>query len=54
MELAASHVADELALHAEYAHVVVAVVGDSDVTVPGHEAQSTRAAHWQPTVATAL
>jgi hypothetical protein len=51
-ELADTHVADELALHAEHAHAAVAVVGDCDVTVPGHEAQST----WvlQLTVAAAL
>jgi hypothetical protein len=45
-------VADELALHAEHAHAVVATVGDCDVTVPGHEAQSTRV--LQLTVAAAF
>jgi hypothetical protein len=45
-------VADELALHAEHAHAVVVAVCDCDVTVPGHEAQSS----WpvQLTVAAAL
>jgi hypothetical protein len=51
-ELADTHVADELALHAEHAHAVVATVGDCDVTVPGHEAQSKRL--LQLTVAAAL
>jgi hypothetical protein len=32
-------VADELTLHAEHAHAVVAIVGDSDVPVARHEAQ---------------
>jgi hypothetical protein len=44
-------VADELALHAEHAHAVVDAVGDSNVTVSGHEAYSMRPA--QLTVAAA-
>jgi pimeloyl-ACP methyl ester carboxylesterase len=50
--LADTHVADELALDAEYAHAGDTVFGDCDVTVPGHEAQSARV--LQLTVAAAF
>jgi hypothetical protein len=42
VEHADADLADELAVHAEHAHAVTVTVGDCDVTVPGHEAESKR------------
>jgi hypothetical protein len=40
-----THVADELAVDAEHAHAVVVALGDGDVTVVRHDAQSSRRVH---------